>query len=128
MSRNSRVRRHLPVTIWSLLTAALLLTPGDELPDPGLWDWLDKPLHTLLFAIHCGLLMRALGESGERGRGLAAAVLVSALYALLLETMQMWIPERSWEWWDLAADFAGIAVVALLGGRPRARLRASSRG
>lgn len=114
-------RRHLPALTWSLVLLVLFTAPGEDLPDPGLWDWLDKPLHGLAFAVHCALLARSLAGPGERA--LAMPMVLSGLYGLLLELVQIGIPGRSWDWWDLLADFIGIAVAALLVGRSRARLR-----
>ena len=126
MSIGKRVRRHLPALTWSLVLAVLLGAPGDKLPDLGAWDWLDKPLHGLLFAIHCGLLVRSLAGFRSRDRDLATAALVSGLYAALLELVQLWVPGRSGDWWDLAADLAGIALVVVLLAHRRARLRDTS--
>ncbi len=126
MSLRMFLRRHRQVLIWSLVVAALLLTPGRKMPEAGAWDWLDKLVHALLFAIHCGLLARSQARSGMRGRALAAAVVVSGLYAVLLEAIQIWVPDRAWEWWDLAADLTGIALAALLLASRRARLPDSS--
>jgi VanZ family protein len=126
MTAKRPLRRHLPALIWSLAVAALLVTPGDELPDPGLWDWLDKPGHALLFALHVGLLMRSFAGSRSRGGNLAGAVLASGLYAVVLEAAQLWVPGRAWDWWDLVADFAGIGLMVLLLTRRHARLRATS--
>ena len=111
----------LPAVVWTLVVAVLLAMPGDEIPDPGFWDWLDKPAHAVLFAIHYGLLARALA-----GRRAAAAAAGSGLFAAIMETIQLWVPGRGWEWWDLVAGFAGIAVVALVQARRRARLPAAS--
>lgn len=118
-------RRSLPAILWSLLAAVLLLAPGDELPDPGAWEWLDKPVHAALFAIQFALLVRPLAGSRPVARHLAIAALGSGLYALVLETAQLWVPGRAWEWWDLGAALVGIAVAALLVGRSRATLRAT---
>ena len=115
-------RRVLPAATWSLLTAVLLLMPGDEVPDPGLWAWLDKPAHALLFAVHFALLPKALAPWRAGGCRLAAAAALSGAYALLLEAAQIRVPGRSWDPWDLAADVAGIALAALWLGRRRARL------
>ena len=126
MQASKHAFRILPAVIWSLLVVVLLATPGDEIPDPGVWDWLDKPAHALLFGIHYGLLVRALRGSQPEERQPVAAVLGSGIFAALMETAQLWIPGRGWEWWDLVANFAGITVAALLIAGRRARLRGAS--
>ena len=118
-------RRFLPAAAWSLLVAVLLLLPGDDVPDPGFWDWLDKPAHVLLFAVHFALLSKALAAWRRGGTGLAAPATISAVYALVLEVAQIRVPGRSWDPWDVVADLAGIAVVALWLRRRRARLPAA---
>ena len=123
MKPRKRPRRHLPLVIWSLIVAGLLLTPGDAVPDAGPWEGLDKPLHALLFGLHCALLARSLAASERR---LPIAAGVSGLYGILLEAAQVWVPGRSWDAWDLVADFAGIAVAVLLITHQHARLRGAS--
>ena len=126
MSLQEPARRRLPILLWTLVVAFLLLLPGDEIPDPGRWERLDKLTHALLFAVHFALMARAFPAPRREGRELAVAALASGLYALLLETAQLWIPGRGWEWWDVVAGLAGIAVAALLVARRHARLRAAS--
>ena len=108
-----------------MLVAVLLLVPGDEVPDPGFWNWLDKPAHAVLFAIHFALLPRALARWRSCGRGLAVPAALSGTYGLLLEAAQIRVPGRSWDLWDLVADLAGIAIAALWLARRRARLPAA---
>ncbi len=123
--RRELVRHHLPAVGWSLIVAVLLLMPGDALADVGGWDWLDKPVHALLFAIHFLLLERSLRAVGVGRRSLVAAA-GSGLWALVLEAAQMAVPGRIWSGWDLAADLAGIALAALARAAWRARLAAAS--
>ena len=117
--------RSLPAIVWTLLVVGALAMPGSEIPDVGPWDWLDKPAHALLFAVHFALLVRALAVSPPNSRSLVAAALGSGLLATLMEVVQFWIPGRGWEWWDLVAGYAGIAVVALMLVGRRARLPAA---
>lgn len=107
------------------MLAVLLLSPAELLPEVAGPDWLDKLLHAVVFAIHCALLARGLAGVGRRVATVAAAALISALYALLLETAQLWIPGRSWEWWDVAAGLAGVALAAAIAAGHRARLPAA---
>lgn len=118
--------RVLPAVAWSLVVAVLLLAPGESLPQPGLWAWLDKPVHAVLFAVHCLALAPALGVGGSR-RPLRGAILGSGLYALVCELAQLGIAGRSFTGWDLAAGWFGIAAAAAFLARPRDNLRRSSR-
>lgn len=115
----------LPALLWSLVVAVLLLSPGDRVPDPDLWDWLDKPLHALVFAVQCVVLHRALAGSRPAGRALAAAAALSGLYSALLEVAQVWVPGRGFDGWDLVANAAGIGAAALLLSRRRASIPAA---
>lgn len=110
--------------IWTLLVAVLLLLPAtDDPPRVDVWEWLDKPAHALLFAVHCALLSRALASRWAAGHVAAAAFIGSGAYGVLLEALQIAVPGRAWEWWDVVADLAGAALGALLVARSRARLR-----
>lgn len=122
--RRELLRQHLPALGWSLIVGGLLLAPGDALADVGGWDWLDKPVHAVLFGVQYGLLVRSARAADFRRPAVAAAA-GSALWALALEAAQLGVAGRSWEGWDLAAGLAGIALAALLVGRLRARLSAS---
>jgi VanZ family protein len=48
--------------------------------------------------------------------------MLSGIYAAALEAVQIVVPGRTWEWWDLAAGALGIGVAAALMAWRRARL------
>lgn len=123
-ARDLARRRTVAALAWSLAVAALLLTPGDDLPSPGL-PFLDKAAHALVFAIHFVLVARASGVRRRAGPAAAFAASVSGIYAAALEAAQIPIPGRSWELWDLVAGLAGIALAAALLARHRARVSAA---
>ena len=117
----------MAVWICTLGVALLLLMPGADDPSRGgVWEWLDKPAHALLFAVHGALLSRELASRRAAGRAAAVAFLASGAYGVLLEALQIAVPGRTWEWWDVLADLVGAALGALLAARSRARLPAAS--
>ena len=79
-----------------------------------LYDWFekhpgaDKVGHFFLFGSLAYVLTRALG-----GRFLLGGLLV-AVGVTLEECSQIWIPSRSFDLKDLAANYAGIALAGLL--------------
>jgi VanZ family protein len=99
----------------SLATAAVLiaiLIPGDELPKveaPGL----DKVVHVLLF----GCWALALRFDWNRLRAAPFLLLAAgAIFALATEFIQLFVPLRSFDLLDMAADVAGVALAAAFGG------------
>lgn len=121
--RIEAARRHLPTLAWTLLVAALLLAPGDRLPDFASSDWLDKPVHAGLFAVQTALLVRSWRRLLPAGLDLAAAAAMAAGLAGALELAQRWVPGRSPEPWDLVANLAGILLALLVNAHRRARVR-----
>ena len=113
----------VPVTVWTLFVVVLLVLPGDEVWDPG-FDWMDKVAHALLFGVHFALLAPVLAARRLAGRPGVAAAVASGLFAVAMETVQLWVPGRGWEVWDLVAGFIGVAAAARWLERRRARLSA----
>lgn len=50
------------------------------------------------------------------GRADTACVMLLAGHALLTETAQAWVPSRSFDLWDAAANLGGIAVACVVAG------------
>ncbi|HEV8232360.1 MAG TPA: VanZ family protein [Thermoanaerobaculia bacterium] len=80
---------------------------------------LDKLTHFLLYAVQALLLYRAVAWNGRARRTLSrvlAIVGTMALWGMLDETHQEWIPGRQMDSGDLFADVSGAAVGALVAG------------
>ena len=130
---------------WALLVAVALFASG---PETGvLAPWIrrfeemggDRLVHGLLFFVQAWLLVGAFERGGEEGReanraagrgagvgaGVAAAV-VAAAYGGASEVVQAYLPGRSAELADFAADavgaVAGAVAAAMRSGRKRLRL------
>lgn len=98
---------------------------------------LDKVTHFVLYGVEAFLLFRAVGPLSGAGPALARVVAITgtmALWGMLDEVHQAWIPGRMMDSGDLYADVAGGAAGALLasisarssGRRPRRPGRAGS--
>jgi len=78
---------------------------------------LDKLTHFLLYAVEAFLLSRAIAWPGPRaltGWRVVAVIGTMALWGALDEVHQEWIPGRTMDSADFAADVAGATVGALL--------------
>ena len=100
----------LPVVVWMGLIFGLSSVPfqGSE---PMFFRFQDKIIHILEFGALGILLARAVyfSDSGSRGR-YWACILAAALYGGLDEFHQMFVPGRSVQWSDFAADSLGAVV------------------
>ncbi len=114
--------------LWTTILLAGLLLPGDSLAglETDLVPWLsriwplqleipnpDKFFHALLFAGET-LFLCLWWRAARQARPLAAALLVAILLACFTELAQLAIPRRTGDWADLAANYAGILLSALL--------------
>ena len=89
----------------------------------------DKLVHFVLYAAQAFLIYGAVRWQGRSGFSLARALVVvgaMAVWGVADETHQAWIPGRSMEAGDVAADVVGAAGGALLGSAWSARRRAVS--
>ena len=100
----------LPVVIWTSLifTLSSLAIPA---PATRIFHYQDKLIHFLEFGMLGILLTRAvyLSDSGSRGR-YWACILAAALYGGFDELHQLFVPGRSVELGDFAADCIGALV------------------
>lgn len=131
------MRRPLPAAAWAAIAAgwagAIFWASSRSRPFPFLPQGLleaDKLLHAGAYAVLAGLVLCALPRGRLGGaRAVVIAVLVAVLYGATDEWHQSFVPNRSADPLDLAADAAGaIAGAVTLGVILRARrARASIR-
>ena len=108
------MRPWLPPLLWTAVIFLLSSTPRLSLPPVGILP-LDKAAHFAEYLI-LGLLFRrsSLRSAKLRRRSLSVTAGLTVLAAFLDELHQIPIPGRFWEIGDLAADWAGGVLGALL--------------
>ncbi|MBN2290642.1 MAG: VanZ family protein [Candidatus Glassbacteria bacterium] len=104
----------LPVALWMLLIFSLSSLPiGHE--RPHLFRFQDKLAHLVEFGVLGLLTARALRLSGARSRRVYwLGILLGVFYGALDELHQYFIPNRTVELADLAADGLGVFLAAWL--------------
>jgi len=96
-------------------------TPGEELPNAGVFDLLfKKGGHVLGYALLGAACLRGLAwRRPSAPRDVGAAVLLAALYAASDEVHQRFTPGRTPAVGDVLIDAMGAAVGAAAGARRR---------
>ncbi len=102
-----KVKTYWPAILWAIVILILTLIPSHRIPESPDWHIsFDKLAHSLMF-MALGLLL--LIKSGIRHqRRLIQVFLLLAAYGLLLETLQLLVPSRSFSWLDVIANIVGI--------------------
>jgi glycopeptide antibiotics resistance protein len=97
---------------WVLFIALLTLLPGSAIPDIN-WNFLelDKWIHFTVFSVMSFLGIHFFGKYPALSKNKHVTILLSIVIALLygtsLEFTQSLIPERSFDYADLVANYAG---------------------
>jgi VanZ family protein len=102
---------------FAILMVAVSSFPDVQLPSIGTGD-LDKLLHVLEYGLLGFLVARGWGpwRAGSRhAAGIWIPAMILLAFAAADEYHQHWIPGRWPEWWDWAADTAGIVIGYTLG-------------
>jgi VanZ family protein len=90
----------------------------------------DKLVHLALYGVEAFLLSFAIRWPGREGFSIArtaALVGLMAVWGVVDETHQSWIPGRSMDAGDVAADVSGAALGALTGSALSGRRRRDGR-
>lgn len=99
---------------WMLLILLLTLTPGENMPQTGLWEEFlnfDKVVHLSIFGAMVFLLIISLSKQYTflylRRHAIGVSVATGILYGILIELIQNLIPGRSFEFADVIANSLG---------------------
>lgn len=114
---------NLPAIVWSVIILVLTLSPKVYVPKELSWDLfrIDLLAHLFLFAVLVLLLMISFTKQQEN-KALQVnaafwAIAMAAVFGVLIEVIQGFIPERSFEYLDMVANtcgaFLGWGVFAL---------------
>jgi VanZ family protein len=101
---------HLPIILYLILIFILSSIPGDSLPELG-FELNDKFIHAgvyffayILFYLSFSNIRK---ESVISGNPLVFSLIFTNFYAILDEFHQAFVPNRSADFFDFIADFAG---------------------
>lgn len=96
---------------WLIFLSLAMLTPGRSLPDVNLFDLQDKFIHLFCFIIQsylwCGIGVNNSEKILDNKRLWFNFVVFGVLIGILLETTQLFIPNRAFEWMDLIVNIFG---------------------
>jgi VanZ family protein len=107
---------HLPAVVWTVVVGVLLALPGGtfgsitrRVPD---WaeSWADKGIHALLFLVLAALLLHSVRAIVAIRRPVAAVLVGTLIYALLLELLQTQVSGRGLDPLDFVAGGVGALV------------------
>ncbi len=108
-------RARIAAALWGGFLFLLTSWPNPPTVPAGGFP-LDKLTHFFLYAVEAFLLSRAIAWPGKRGFAgsrFLAIVLTMALWGVVDEVHQEWIPGRMMDAADLAADVFGATVGSL---------------
>jgi VanZ family protein len=120
-------RARIAAALWGGFLLLVTSWPNPPSIRPGGFP-LDKVTHFWLYAVEAFILHRAIRWRGRAGFGLSGVIAIvgtMALWGMLDETHQEWIPGRMMDSGDLYADVAGaLAGAAVAALTLRSKLRA----
>jgi hypothetical protein len=101
---------------WTLLIIFLLCIPGSYVPGTGLFsvEGFDKIVHVILFG--CNVLFWGwhynTTDTNSRLKSIyITIVLLTAAFGVIMEFVQMyWVPNRSFDAYDIVADITGAVA------------------
>jgi VanZ family protein len=106
-------RRWLPPLLWAAFILILTSIPGSHIPVPP-FRYFDKVVHLAIYGVLGWLTARAWTNGSRASAAALAAIIVVSCFGAFDEWHQQFIPQRSMELLDWAADTTGAALGAIL--------------
>ncbi len=113
-------KKFIPAILWFLLVLVLICLPGQEFSEIDNWSaWLkkiyfDKWVHAGLFAVMMVLFALPFHSSSlalnKKKSFYLLIALLTCIWGLLTECIQLYVPFRSFDWIDWAADSFGALI------------------
>jgi VanZ family protein len=115
-----------PSLLMMVLIFSASSTPGSELPQFGIWDFvLRKGAHMLGYGLLGASFMHGLTKPASSVRRLMLlAIILAGLYAMSDEFHQSFTRDRTSSWMDVGIDTAGAALGAWIWVRIKSMLPA----
>lgn len=107
------IRYNLPAIVWSVIILVLTLSPGVYIPQEFDWKLIREDLlaHFFVFAVLVFLMMQGFTRqhtnASLRSNAAVYAVVIAVVYGGVLEVIQGFIPERSFDYFDMVANAVG---------------------
>lgn len=103
-----KLQKWLPAFVMMLIIFILSSIPGQTINSYGLGaESIHISGHSLLFFLLCFAFYKALND-------VTIAILLTSIYGVLDEFHQMFTPNRSSSFFDIATDFVGSLVAGLI--------------
>lgn len=112
------LRYNLFTIAWAIFILILILMPGQQMPDFGNLFSFDKLAHLVVFAVLSFLMIIGFAKqytySSLRQSPVKHSIIISLVYASMLELGQAAVPDRYANIYDLAFNIAGVCTGYLL--------------
>ncbi|MEQ1553423.1 MAG: VanZ family protein [Ferruginibacter sp.] len=114
--------KFLPGIAWFFLVLVLICIPGSQFPKGNNWIdkfFVDKWVHAVLFGTLAYLIMLPIAKSALNKKSklhfFIKISLAVSIWGLATEYIQKYfIPFRSFDWWDWAADALGALAAYVI--------------
>ncbi len=102
--------------MWASILFFLVMLPGNNMPSLDLWDVIpfDKFAHFFFFTVLT--LLMVIGFSKQysyrylREHPVASSIVITLLYGLIIEVVQIMVPGRMIEYLDMLANISGTIM------------------
>ncbi len=112
------IRFNLFTILWSIVIFLLILMPGQQMPQIGDLFSFDKIAHLGVFCILCFFMIVGFSKQWSfkilKKYAVRYGLLISVVYASILELGQSVIPDRSSNIYDMAFNLSGVCLGYLL--------------